>query len=146
MNLIQITVDACSMLSAIPAVQKFQMVGSACYHPEPKDVDFLVLVEGAPGFFGDIEDCDGAKFLFGSGWETCSGEYDDMDDKWGALRKGYVNLIVTIDPAWYERAKLANEVCCALKLMDKGDRIVAYRVIRDGYSAEVANQRRDGSK
>jgi hypothetical protein len=87
-----------------------------------------------------------ARYLFGDGWITCGGEYDDQDDKWGAIRKDNVNLIVTVDPAWYERAKLANEVCYALRLQDKGDRVVVYRVVRDGYDQQQANARRYGSR
>lgn len=125
------------MLKANPKVVDFCVAGSALYHPEPKDLDFLVLCEG-DNFTTD------ARWAFGSEFALCGVEYDDQGTQWGALRAGEVNLIVTVDPEWYKRAKLANEVCAALKLLDKGDRIVTYRVIRDGYNAEEANARRDG--
>lgn len=156
------------MLQTHELVLDFALVGSALYHPDPKDLDFLVLVKG-DGFFtgpphlnkmpigesldallnGEVAEHQrpaAPRWAFGPEWQLCGGEYDDQDDKWGALRNGPVNLIVTVDPEWYANAKLANEVCCALKLMDKGDRIVVYRVIRDGDTADAANARRDGTR
>jgi len=127
-----------AFLSNHEDVLEFSIVGSACVVDKPKDLDILVLVN-AKSFINV------ARWMFGSEWDLCGDEYDDQDDKWGALRNGNVNLIVTVDRAWFTRGKLANEVCTALKLTDKGDRIVAHRVIRDGYSAEAANQRRNGA-
>jgi hypothetical protein len=40
-----------------------------------------------------------------------------------------------VDPEWFKRFKLANEVCHTIKLMKKEDRIKVYRVIRDGVTA-----------
>lgn len=135
------------MLTQHEEVIDFCVVGSAIYHPEPKDLDFLVLTKHASFIGGTTGDGNGAaRWAFGEEWLTIGGRYDDQTDKWGSIRKDDVNLIVTVDPEWFKRAKLANEVCAALKLMDKGDRIVTYRVIRDGYSAEQANLRRDGSR
>lgn len=131
--------DTSMMLADHTDVVDFQLVGSACFDEEnAQDVDFLVLVGGSR--FEEV-----GRWCFGSQWELCAGEYDvEEPGIWGALRKGNANLIVTIDRAWYERAALANEVCVALKLKDKGDRIVVYRVVRDGYDAEDANKRRNG--
>jgi hypothetical protein len=161
----QTVVEGVKLLTGHPLVLDFQLVGSAVYHPEPKDVDFLVLVKDLPprqkrsigDQLEDILDGDvpagmgpgflcGARWAFGPDWTLCAGEYDDQNDEWGAIRRGGLNLIITIDPEWYKRAAVANEVCAALKLMDKGDRVVVYRVIRDGYTAEQANARRDGTR
>lgn len=158
MKFLQDCIATTSMLANHTDVIAFCVAGSALYHEDPKDLDFLVLVKDGPpalpaqsidGYgFDDDQAGTGfsghARWLFGTGWDTCSGEYDDQDDKWGAIRKDNVNLIVTVDPDWYARAKLANEVCVALKLQDKADRIVVYRVVLDGYDAEQANARRDG--
>lgn len=116
----------------------FDVVGSALYVEEPTDLDVLVLVDA--GLDGKVSDvlCDQFEEF-----QQC-GEYDDQNHTWASVRKGHVNLIVTCDPKWYERCLLASTLCHALKLQDKGDRIVAYRVIRDGYDAEDANARRDG--
>ena len=113
-------------------VTRSQFVGSYLIDPETaKDVDVLVLVSNAC----IVTD---ARWSFGKDWLLPDGEYDDRDDRWCAIRKGDLNLILTNDTDWYDRAALANEVCVALGLQDKGDRIVAYRVIRDGLSAAAA--------
>lgn len=129
MNLLATVVQGTQFLQAHNKVENFQLVGSAVYAHDPKDVDFLVLVEGDD--ISDVLD----EF---DGYSPC-GEYDD-DGSWAAIRSGDINLIVTVDPEWYERAALANEVCHALRLQDKKDRIIAYRVIRDGLSAEKARE------
>lgn len=140
MRFLRDTIDVSQMLAQHPKVRKFQLVGSSLIDEETaKDLDVLVLVEGT-AFLTD------ARWAFGPEWDTVGGRYDDQTDQWGSVRKGVVNLIVTVDPAWYDRAALANEVCVALKLKDKGDRIVTYRVVRDGYSADDANARRDGRR
>lgn len=139
MKFVQLCIDTTQMLANHEAVEDFCVAGSAIYHPEPKDLDFLVLATGS-SFMTD------ARWAFGSDWTVVGSRYDDQTDKWGSIRKGDVNLIVTVDPEWFQRAKIANEVCAALKLMDKGDRIVVYRVVRDLYTAEQANARRDGSR
>lgn len=154
MRFLQETIDTSLMLSKHRSVKSFCVAGSSLIDPESaKDLDFLVLCHGA-SFTGTCPDWDDVaddiepppRWAFGHEWHLCGGEYDDQDDKWGAIRKGVVNLIVTVDEGWYTRAKMANEVCVALKLKDKGDRIVTYRVIRDGYDAESANARRDGTR
>jgi hypothetical protein len=145
-------VDTALMLSQHKRVLDYAIVGSARYLDEAKDLDFLVLAEGhafmaltnANGDWDD--DHQSVRWMFGSDWTLCGGEYDDQTDKWGAIRNGNVNLIVTVERDWYDRMKVASEVCTALKLADKGDRIVVHRVIRDGYSAEEANSKRDGSR
>lgn len=112
-------------------VVRFQQIGSSLYHPDPKDVDLLVLLNSEVDNTGPFN----GRWSFGTGWDLPAGEYDEMDGTWYTLRNGDVNLIVTTDPGWYARALLANEVCCALRLMDKLDRVKVYRVIRDGKDA-----------
>lgn len=137
--MLNLVVDGTTLLKKYKVVKKFQLVGSACYHPDPKDVDFLVLLD-AKSFLTD------GRWAFGADWHLNAGEYSDTDESWGSLRRGDLNLICTVDAEWYERAVVANEVCCALQLQDKGDRIVVYRVVRDKYNAEQARVRRDGSR
>jgi hypothetical protein len=134
MRFLKDTIETSAMLAAHAKVKKFQLVGSALYHPEPKDLDFLVLVDHKDFLMG-------ARWAFGSEWDLC-GDYDLTGDLWGAIRKGNVNLILTVDAAWYDRAALANEVCHTLKLMDKADRMAVYRVIRDGRKADDPELRR----
>lgn len=140
MRFLQETIDTSAMLSSMKLVKKFAVVGSALIDEKSAaDLDFLVLID-ANSFLTD------GRWAFGTDWHLCAGEYSDTDDSWGAIRKGVVNLIVTVDPEWYSRALTANEVCVALKIADKGDRIVVYRVIRDGYDAAQAQARRNGER
>lgn len=145
-ELVQAVIDTTVMLEKHPKVLACTMVGSALYHPEPQDIDFLVLLN-APRFFpADEDDMLAGRWAFGSEWALC-GEYDDQDENiWGALRNGKANLIVTVNRGWYDLMVLSSKVCEALKLMDKGDRIVVHRVVRDGYEPHEANARRDGSR
>jgi hypothetical protein len=136
-SLLDVVANTTSWLAKKPAVEAFELVGSALYHPEPKDVDFAVYMKGHE--VGSLIAEHFEDFLL------CDAEYDDQDHKWAAIRRGQVNLIVTVDEEWFERMVLASKVCHALKLQDKGDRIVVHRVVRDGYEPDAANARRDGS-
>jgi hypothetical protein len=155
-----------------PDVLDHDIIGSALYMDTAADLDVLVLfkdrpaVKRLPSAAGEsgmdldsleavLADEDGitgsgflgyGRWMFGSDWCLCGVEYSDQDDTWGAIRKGSINLIMTNDEGWYKRSVTASRVCEALKLTNKDDRIVVYRVIRDGYDAESANARRDGSK
>lgn len=135
------TIATSEWLTSLKMVKQFQIIGSSLIDPDTaNDLDFLVLAD-AKGFMEVQARINDMGFEH---WAIVPGQYADQNEDWGSLRSGDVNLIVTIDPEWYKRAALANELTVALKLTDKGDRIVAYRVIRDGYSAEAANLRRDG--
>jgi hypothetical protein len=135
-------------LTANKKVLKFDVVGSATFCEEANDLDIIVLAD-APGFLCAPDEVDGgdyvsrcARWMFGCGWDVPATRYDGENDQWGTLRKGNVNLIVTISPKFYDGMKLASEVCTALKLKDKGDRVVVHRIVRDGFSAEAANAAR----
>jgi hypothetical protein len=144
--LAQAILDGGRLLTGHAGVRRFDMVGSCLYHPTPNDVDFLVLADGDRFIsVGDTGGEGNVRWMFGSDWNLC-GEYDDQYDKWGAIRRGLINLIVTVDQGWYGRMLMASRVCEALKLMDKADRIVVHRVVRDRYSPDEANARRDGSR
>jgi hypothetical protein len=134
-SLLQTVIDGTLMLKDLPFVQRHQLVGSACYHKEPKDVDFLVQVEPLDPL---EEPSFPYRWAFGNGWAVPEGEYDDQDGRWYAMRKGDINLIITSDPAWYDRAVIANSVCHLLELQSKRDRVAVYRLLRDGQSIEQA--------
>jgi hypothetical protein len=131
--------DIMKVLRANDKVLDFDPVGSAVYMEEAKDLDVLVLYD-APSFLTD------ARWAFGPDWYLCAGEYSDTDESWGAIRKGAVNLIITVDRAWYDGMLKASRVCEALGLQDKGDRIIVHRIVRDGYDATDATARRDGTR
>jgi hypothetical protein len=50
-----------------------------------------------------------------------------------SFRKGNVNLIVTGDAEFFELNKRASDVCVALGLKHKDDRILVHKIVRDGY-------------
>lgn len=137
--------DASIMLRKHPDVLEHQLIGSILTDMDnAKDVDFLVLMRPK----GEDEEplMVSERWAFGPEFELCVGEYDIEDDKWCAIRRGALNLIITRDPEWFEGAATANEVCVALDLKSKEDRVMVYRVVRDGYSASEAKARKDGSR
>jgi hypothetical protein len=120
--------DTTRLLDSIPEVLDFQVVGSAVYRPDPQDLDFMVLITGDAAIRDSYD-------AFGANWVIC-GEYDDSagGGTWCARRHGNVNLIVTNDRDRYEKSLIANDVCAALNLAHKPDRIRVYGIIRDGKS------------
>jgi hypothetical protein len=119
-------------------VARFALVGTAAYPDEagvdPKDIDFLVLCHGETVGMNDLIDTSLPRHAFGEGWDNGgSNALDAEGDQWGSIRRGDVNLILTTDAGWYDRSIKASDVCVALQLTEKFDRIVAYRVIRDGF-------------
>lgn len=122
----------------LPGVRKFMLIGSASYIPEQaKDVDFAVLLDdglNAMEFTSRMNATDK--------WELC-GEYDLDKGTWAAVRKGKLNLMITHDRVFYERFLAATEVCKALHLTDKEDRIAVCKIVRDGMTAGEAKAWQD---
>lgn len=120
--------------SFAPAVRRHAIVGSALYLPDPTDVDFVVELN---------TDCFAwASDLLNSAqnWTVC-GDYDTREGRWLAVRNGFVNLMLTHDPKFFDGYVLAMEVSKALNLQSKAERIAVCRVIRDGcpaYEARIA--------
>lgn len=100
-------------------------VGSSYILGKGADIDVLVLVPAVDTY--------GAA-LVAEGWLRDG--TTDYPSEWASFRKGEVNAILTADAGWYDRFALAAEVCKALKLADKADRITVHAVIRDGKTAE----------
>jgi hypothetical protein len=129
-------------LRANDTVMACKLVGTAAYPPgivDPKDVDFLVLCKGDVVGMLEADDEDVPRHAFGEGWDNGGSNALDADgDQWGSIRRGDVNLILTTDGGWYARSVQASEVCVALQLTEKFDRIVAYRVVRDGFAPAQA--------
>lgn len=140
-------VDASTWLAALKCcVLEFTIVGSAVYREDPRDVDFLVLVKpdvGVQEFCRRVSDDRGKISLdplpYGKGWAYCGDQYENsVKDGWMTMRKGNVNLIVTEDKEWYDDCYTASEVCAALGLERKSDRVRVHRVIRDRMPWEQA--------
>lgn len=115
-----------------PYATEHALIGSAMYlsAEECTDVDFLVLVHGCE-YIEPITD-----LITHHDFTACGEQYECATGTWGAVRRGNLNLIVTHDKAFYDSYRLAMEVCKALRLKDKKDRIAACKVVRDRMSAE----------
>lgn len=93
------------------------------------DIDYLVLVQDLWHALGALAD---------EGWTLCEGKdgaYEEDDTyslDWYAVRKGSFNLILTADPGWYQRAVQATTICKMHNILDKADRIIVFRWVRDG--------------
>lgn len=129
--------EAERIIAGLPKVVASRMIGSATYLSDPFDVDYLVQVDAGCA----VEYVGGhlASFM------SC-GEYDTTDGAWAAVRKGGVNIIVTIDAQFYDLFGRATEVCKALRLVHKDQRVAVCQIVRDGKTAEqvaVFSQHRD---
>lgn len=118
------------------SVRDFTIIGSASiegYH-DPKDLDFLVLMPPTDGNIVSTH-----RWHFGPEFTLPEGEYEETEDgHWCAIRKGNVNLILTTSQKWYNSCTLANEVVRGLRLTNKHDRKIVFRIIRDGADPEDA--------
>ena len=150
MNVIEVVTETTLYLQGVPEVEDFTRVGSSTIPGcEPNDVDFLVLLK-SPGPKVPTGDAkvdaphpfDHMMYIVETfkkdRWSRCSGEYDDQDETWAALRKGYANLIVTTSPEWRDRCEQANNVCRLLHITDKVQRVAVFRMLRDHMSVECA--------
>ena len=118
-----------AMIPTLPSVLDFALIGSASYLPEAGDVDFAVLIDPA------INAVDYAGQMANDGWGNCGG-YDGVGGIWAAVRRENLNLMVTHDPKFFADYKTAMEVCKALNLTHKQDRIAVCQIVRDGKKAD----------
>jgi hypothetical protein len=127
---VQAEIDAGKALIAkLPAVLDSALIGSASYLPNPQDVDFAVLIGSG------LDAMHYAEAMHEAGWELCS-EYDGVGGTWAAVRHGFLNLMVTHDPKFFTGYRTAMEVCKALHLVRKEDRIAVCQIVRDGLTAD----------
>lgn len=113
--------------------EKYQLVGSAMYMQNPNDVDYLILLKPAtdPNYI--------AKELeIRENWVISKIESPDSP-KFISIRNGNLNFLITTDREYYYGFVRAMEVCLALKLECKADRIKVCRIIRDGKMANDVN-------
>lgn len=117
------------LINTLWNVRDHALIGSAMYMEDAKDVDFAILIEG--------DAIDYTIRLHDNGWGIC-GDYCTGTGNWAAVRKGNINFMITHSSKFFEGYKTAMEVCKALKLADKNDRIMVCQIVRDGHSAEMA--------
>lgn len=120
-----------TFIKTLPQVRDFALIGSASYLPDANDVDFAVLIDD----FDSGGAVDYASKLVMDGWGNC-GEYDGVGGIWAAVRRENLNLMVTHDTKFFADYKTAMEVCKALHLTNKQDRIAVCQIVRDGKKAD----------
>ena len=124
------------------AIIQLQGVGADCTpcgsrvtcDPPPTDTDqdYLVVVPDESGKVGRVVDI---LHENGFAWEG-SEHYQMAADTFMSWRKGDVNLIVTRNPEFARRHKLATAICKRLNLMRKADRIAVFQgVLYDNFEA-----------
>ncbi len=118
-----------ALIQTLPDVLDFALIGSASYLPDAADVDFAVLIDPR------LNAMDYTSMLIKDGWCSC-GDYNNIDSIWDAVRRENLNLIVTHDPKFFTDFKTTMEVCKALHLTHKRDRIAVCHIVRDGMKAD----------
>lgn len=101
----------------------------------PKDIDlWLLLAEDYSwsAFEADLERM--PELRFASSTERRKGDPR-------SYRLGDYNLIVTRDALKYGRGLIAHDLCRAMRLTNKADRLLAFDVIRDTIHPSEARQR-----
>lgn len=102
-------------------VVAFSRMGSSLVVANPKDVDFVVLIQ---------EDAPNLRWPFPD-YTACAAE-DYGDDSWCALRNGHVNIIVTKDEDFFDRTEVATKLIIRLHLTEKHDRQAVHKIVVDG--------------
>lgn len=121
-----------SLISTLPNVLDSALIGSALYMTDAKDVDFAILIDGNA--------TDYATALTVEGFDLCS-DYDVREGAWDAVRKGNLNLMITHSSEFFRGYKTAMEVCKALRLTNKADRIMVCQIVRDGLTSDQVTTR-----
>ena len=121
------------LITGLVGVKEYALIGSAMYLPpeQVNDVDFCILLNEG------LDSCSFTSDLIGQDWGRC-GDYDGVGGIWFAVRRDNLNFMVTHDAKFYANYRLSMEVCKALRLQSKEERIAVCKVIRDGLDADSA--------
>lgn len=110
-------------------IRDSRLVGSTYILGKGKDIDYLFLV---PDLY------DTQERLKGRNWaDGLSLEYDGLGNFFSA-RRGEINLLFVEDSDFYDKWLTSAEVCKALKLESRTDRVIVHRIIMDDMTAEKA--------
>jgi hypothetical protein len=74
-----------------------------------------------------------------AGYRATGGESGE-DDEFTTLRKGDVNVMLTVDEDWWWNFVKSAEVCKALHLRYKWERVAVHRVLMNDEDAETARE------
>lgn len=124
MNITEEIVFAGLTIGAMSNVKDSAIVGSAAYSNNPNDLDIAILTD-RPVFLWETENCPIGE------WQRC-GDYDTSGtNTWTSVRRDNLNLMITNSQEFFDGYKMATEVCIALKLENKADRIKVCQIVRD---------------
>lgn len=119
----------------LKAAIKWQPVGSrVTCNPAPTDTDqdILVLVsEDRAMFFIDEMNAAGFDVELGEGYAEDALNAGE-DNRFQSYRLQDTNLVVTIDPYFYDRFVAATSVAKRLNLLEKADRIALFQAVLYG--------------
>lgn len=111
-------------------------VGSSYIVGHGKDLDIVVLVCGTedevPVHY------QAGRRLVKAGYQSSSDGSGEGEDDFNCYRKGSVNVMLTARSHWFQNFLMASEVCKALRLTEKWQRVAVHRVIMDDEDAETA--------
>jgi hypothetical protein len=94
--------------------------------PTTTDEDYLVVLQKADY----IEPLRTALDAAGFEWDVGEGyEEGTEDQKFWSYRRDDLNLLITADHEFARRHKLATQVCKALNLLEKKDRITVFQAL-----------------
>lgn len=127
-------VDADDYIQKLLGVIDCALIGSALYLPATaNDIDFAVLL------WPNVTPAEFCADLRGQGFASCS-KYEHMppESDWLSVRNGMLNLMVTANRKFFDGYVTAMQVCLALHLTDKRDRILVCKIVRDGMTAAQA--------
>lgn len=122
--------EAFAVSAQLQGMLAIEMVGSARYLPDPKDVDYVILFD-SPQLMSTA-----AEVLMDEGW-TPESQYFGTG-VFFVLRQGHFNFILTATATWYSDYIVAAKTCETLLLKEKRDRIIVNQIIRDKRSPEDA--------
>lgn len=111
-------------------IVRYQMVGSTYTLGAGRDLDYAVLVPT------DHYKTQQPAWLKGR-WVREGAEHYE-GDTFVSFRQDDLNIIVMHDPEFYAKYLTAMEVCKALRLQTRRERVIVCRIVRDGMPAKEA--------
>lgn len=133
MNISEEIKNAGEIVGTLPNVIDSALIGSAYYLPNPTDIDIAILVD-SPNIWTYEYDNFIASGVPNEGWHRCS-EYDKpergIQPTWTSVRRGNLNFMMTVSKEFFDGYVTAMEVCKALNLTEKTDRIKVCQIVRD---------------
>jgi len=121
-----------AIVNALPRVIKSDLIGSAMFSEQAKDVDMLVLISR------ETDPSDYFGYLAETGWLK-DYDYELMSSNFYSFRKDMINIIITQSPEFYTRFYRAMLVCKYLKVPTRLERSVVCDIVINGRNPSEAS-------